>query len=204
MTAADIDVYGDDEHPAAYADEPTPILTDDPEWTSRAAWHLRSIRRIEGQGAAIAAAYDREIAKLEQRRAEALEANDRKVQWHRRPLIQFHEAVLRSDPRRKTITLPGGKLTSRTPSGPALTITDRDAFTAWAEVNAPDLIVTTPRVDITKARAGMKEGRFVPAAHVGYDEPAPLVTEHGEVVPGVQAALGATTFAVQPDEDGDW
>jgi hypothetical protein len=50
----------------------------------------------------------------------------------------------------------------------------------------------------------MKEGRFVPAAHVAYDEPAPLVTEHGEVVPGVQAALGATTFAVQLDEDGDW
>lgn len=78
----DIDLFGDDEHPAAYNDEPTAILHNDPEWHRFADWHLRKLGEYEDQAAAIRTRFIDAISQLEARMGAELEKIDKKIRWH--------------------------------------------------------------------------------------------------------------------------
>jgi hypothetical protein len=196
------DLYGDEEeHPAAYNDTPTPINYADPDWTRNAAYHLRRVAHWEARYNEIMAAFDREIERLHTRQAEATEPIANKIEWHRRPLVQLHQQILASDPTRKTLTLPGGTIKSRTPSKPTVTVTDHDQFEMWAHTNAPHLLHVAFSPDRTALAAAIAAGELVAVADVATG-PVPLVNPStGETIPGVQLSVGSPTFKVVPDED---
>lgn len=205
----DFDLYGDDEHPAAYNDEPTPILLDDPEWTSRAAWHLRRIAEWEQRKHELVQAFEKEIDRLSERLGAEAAKLDAKIEWHRKPLVQYHEAVLAADPKRKTIVIPGGALASRTPEKPALSFgsdakANREAFIDWAHVSAPHLIEPTWKPEMDRIKRALLEGELKPTHVPTPDDPATVVNQHGEQVPGVQLVLGRPTFFVKLDGEGDF
>jgi len=198
------DVYGDDEHPAAYNDPPPFILTDDPDWTRYASWHLRKLAAWEDRKAELVRAFDKEIEHLEDRRDRALAHIEHKLAWHRRPLAQAHEQILEQDPKRKTIQLPNGKLTSRTPSKPIVQWQDKDEFTKWAAKTNRKLVEERLVATQDLVRAAIESGLLVPSHTPTPGEPAHLIVVlTGERVPGVRYCLGDTTF--RPVVDGeDW
>lgn len=201
----DFDLYGDDEHPAAYNDEPTPILTDDPEWTSRAAWHLRRIAEWEHRKHEMVRAFEKEMDRLSVRLGEEAAKLDAKAAWHRKPLVQYHEAVLTADPTRKTIVVPGGKLCSRTPVKADVSFSDKEPFIDWARVHAPHLIEPTWKPAVKQIEKAIAAGELVPTHTPEPGDPAHLVNpETGEQVPGVHLGKKATTFFIRLDEEGEF
>lgn len=198
------DPYGDDEHPAAYDDTPPPVdPTIDPEWESRAAWHLRRIAHYEDRRNATERAFTREINKLEARLGEALEPLDKKIAWHKTPLVQAHRLIREVDPSRKTIVVPGGKLTSRTPQKPSVSFTDKDAFVRWAQDHFPSLLRVEYKPDV-KAIEGALRDLLAPMHEPVPGDPAQLVDKAtGEQLPGVHLSIGATSYSVTVDGE-DW
>lgn len=201
----DIDIYGDDEHPAAYNDEPTPILTDDPEWTRTAAWHLRRIAEWSQRKHDLEQAFVKEIDRLSERLGQEAEKLQAKVDWHRRPLVQYHEAVLAADPTRKTIVVPGGKLHSRTPSKADVGFSAKDQFIDWAHVHAPHLIEPTWKPALRLIERAVAAGELMVTHTPEPGDPAYLVNPAtGERVPGVHLGKKATTFFVRLDDEGEF
>lgn len=193
----DIDLYGDndltDDDIAGHA----PLDPNDPSWMEYAARRLRRIHRLEVERAQLEQTYSNHINLLEARRDQQLATLDGRIKWLADPLEQFHAAVLKLDPKRKTIPLPFGRLTSRTPQKVKIVVKDEEAFVEWAKVNAPDLLKLTYKPD---RPAIVDDGRFTHTALRPGDEPAPVVAESGEQVPGIQAVLSAITFDVVTDD----
>lgn len=204
--STDIDVWGDeDEHPAAYTDDPTPILHNDPDWARHAAYHLRRLAAWQARYNEIEQAFTREIERLEQRRSEALGPIDAKIVWHRRPLVQLHEQILVSEPDRKTLTLPGGVIKSRTPTKPSVDVVDKDEFASWAHVHAPHLLRVAFSPDKKAIDKAIGDNDLVVAGDPSSGDPVNVVDPGtGETLPGVQVRLAARTFSVVADGDGAW
>lgn len=199
-----IDLYGDTEQDAREDQtQPAPDLTNDPEWTRRAAYHLRRMAWFEARKREVVAAYEHEIDRLSERLGVEAAKLEAKIDWHRQPLVRYHEAILRTDRKRKTIVIPGGRLTSRTPETPSVKIEDRVAFTEWARTNAPHLVVPKYEPDRTALTAALATNELAAAGTVTSTTPAPIVTATGEQIPGVSVVLGATTYGVRFDAEGD-
>lgn len=194
----DIDLFGDDEHPAAYDDEPTAILHNDPEWHRFADWHLRKLGELEDRAAAVRTRFIDAISQLESRMGAELEKIDKQIRWHATPLRELHAKLIADDPSLKTIVLPSGRLKSSTPVKPKPRFTDKAAFEAWAHEHAPHLLEVVFKPDIAAVEKDLGDvlaaaGAPVPGA------PVPIVTGDGEVVPGVELALGHPTFTPKPE-----
>jgi len=186
-----------DDHPAAYDDPPTHIIADDPDALSRADWHLRKLAALEARKAETARVFNAELERVTARMNAELDRITKAADWHRAPLAQLHAALLAADPTRKTIVLPHGELTSRTPKKPKLLVQDKDAFIEWALVNAPDVLNTTYSVDRTKAAAAL--------VCPGTPEPGETmfaVASGGEVPPGVAYTLEQPAYSIRLD--GEW
>lgn len=196
--AADLDAWLD----AALAPEDAPgdvadAAADGGGWTitdeGAADWVLRKVRRALADVAA------RE-AQLAVRR-EALDRYDREVvqpirdeaaRWERL-LVAWHRRQLEDDPKApKTVKLPSGQVKSRA-GRDRVEVVDEAAFLAWAAEHAPELV----RVSRSADRAAVK--RRLGDDLVAADEA--IVTDAGEVVPGVAHVEGDRTFTVEPDTD---
>jgi hypothetical protein len=153
-------------------DQPDHFRIDDDEM---AAWAMRKLRRLRKRQASNAA-----IAQTEAERI---------TEWLRtvnKPLednAHYFEGLLtdyairqRFDDDRKTISLPAGKVSTRTV--PPKWEVDAEPFLAWARVNAPTLIRVKEEADVK----ALKES-VIPAFAQGDQHTA--VDENGEVIPGV-------------------
>jgi phage host-nuclease inhibitor protein Gam len=196
MSIDDLDLYGDDEHPAAYDDTPPPLAVGDPDWQRRASWHLRTIDRLETEKARLDRAFDDEIERLRTRRDELIGRLDKKIAWHTEPLTSYHAAILEQDPKAKTIRLPGGELCSRTPRSPRLAVQDPERFVEWATTNAPECLSVKVSADRAAIDTGIKFGRFAPVTEPAPGDEVPVIDEHGVVIPGVVMKLGLPSFHV--------
>ena len=196
MTATiDIDLYGEDDQSDEWVAS-APLDPQNPSWMESAARRIRRIRKYETERALLEQAYANEINLLERRRDEQLAKLDAKVEWLADPLRQFHAAVLRLDPERKTIVVPGGSLRSRTPRKPKVFITNESEFVEWAQTNAPDLVKTVYKAD----RPKIAVDRFAhPTLEPGVA--VPVVAESGELVPGVEMVLPVATADVVTEAD---
>lgn len=108
--------------------------------------------------------------------------------WLVEGLEMWHRAVLADDPSRKTISLPCGTLKARAQQ-PVWEF-DEEAFIAWAQEHAPELVRVPepkPAVDKTAAKKAL-----IPDA-TGLDL---VVTTDGEVVPGVTVTPRLPAFTV--------
>jgi hypothetical protein len=107
-------------------------------------------------------------------------------------LAAWHEAVLRDDPSRKTISLPSVKLSARVQQ-PEWDY-DADVFTAWALEHDPSLLRIVESVDKTAA----KKRLVIPDDAQPGDEVTAVDPRTGEVVPGVVVRIRPQKFTADP------
>jgi len=117
-----------------------------------------------------------------------------KEAWLEGALALYHTAVLEREPKRVTIPLPNGRLTS-VGGQPSFEITDPERLVVWLEESglagsvidyppAPDPKIK--KVPLRQALEGFRISDGVP------------VTEAGEVVPGVTVTAARRTFTAKP------
>lgn len=152
----------------------TPVPPDGTEHANRLLRRLARVRREQATVDALAAA---EYARVDAWHAGEAHRLDRQQEWLEQALAQYHRAVLARDPKAKTVSLPNGTLKARAQQ-PEWTFEDPDAFLAWAQANAPELVRQPdppgPAIDKAATKqtmaANVVDGRLVVL---------------GEIVPGV-------------------
>jgi hypothetical protein len=198
MSDLDLDLYGDDEHPAAYDDTPTAIIHTDDDWERHATWHMRLLGEQLDRMGRVRQVFADQIRVLEDRMDGELAKIQKKVTWHETTLKQLHADIIAADPKRKTIVLPHGTMSSTTPATPKVKVTDPDAFMMWAHEHAPHLLALTYKPD-SKAIALDLKDVLKATADPAPGEAVSIVTAAGEMVPGVELALGQPSFRPTPE-----
>ena len=147
----------------------------------------------------------REIAEVERHAADEIDrvnawAESRysvlhgRAQWLTDGLEMWHRAVLSEDPSRKSISLPCGTLKSRVQQ-PEWAFDD-EVFIAWAREHAPSLVRVPepkPAVDRNAAKKALLTVEVGEGVHS-------ILTEEGEVVPGVTVTGRPPSFSVVTEE----
>jgi Bacteriophage Mu Gam like protein len=147
--------------------------------------------------------FDAEITRLAERQAELLDDLAARAERLAGTLRLYHQARLREDPKRLTITLPGGTLTSRRADD--VYVYDEPAFIAWATAHLPGAVVTpepAPRIDKRKARALLSDRLGVTEDERG-PLSVPVDATTGEIVPGLSITRGGPdrsgrTYTIKP------
>jgi hypothetical protein len=104
--------------------------------------------------------------------------------------LRIYALTLREEQGVKTVSLPGGRVETRSPGRPRISVDNRDEFTAWVEKNQPEAIKTTVEAQISRL---VYEVRRDEGAVFGqlYDP------ETGERIPGVHAEWAETSAEVR-------
>lgn len=134
--------------PGAEGEERQRFVIDGPK---TADWACRKLARLRGQMAA-----NEDLADEERRRIdEWLGAENAKLQrdasFFEGLLCEWHRTVLDTEPDRKTVALPAGKLVAR--KQPARWTFDEDAFILWAVRSGHDELVRRPAPEVDRAEA---------------------------------------------------
>lgn len=193
--AADLDPGPQDEDAPEPAD--TIDLSNEATALLEANGHLRAIARIRRERAIHETVFRAEIERITavyRRKADQLKAQEA---WHTTPVEQLHAALLARDDRRRTVVLPHGTLKSRSAKKHRFDVVDDEAFIAWAEDNAADLLRRTPKPDMS-AIASSDDVTTVPCTDGGL---LVLAAATGEVIPGLVAYMPATTFSIITEVD---
>lgn len=153
-----------------------------------AIWALRKLRRAHERIADNQASADAQYEQISSW-LEAVNAQHQRDAAYFEGLLVDYALRCRVDPDdgRKTITLPGGKVATRT-AQPKVSI-DSEKFIPWAETNAPQLL----RVKTEPALADIKE-------HITTTDSGIAVTPDGEVIPGVTVTAGDLTANVKIED----
>ena len=165
-----------------------------PQDADRADMQLRRLAKVRAEIAQVEEDAARQIDRINawaERRYEVLHGRAR---WLQAGLEMWHRAVLADDPGRKTISLPCGTLKSRVQQPEW--VFDDEVFIAWAVEHAPDLVRVPepkPAVDKTAAKKTLLTVEVGEGAHS-------ILTEEGEVVPGVTVTGRGPSFSVVTEE----
>lgn len=162
--------------------------------TREAEWALRKRERARALLAELEQLAEEEIAALRFRVDQIGRPHRATIDYFDGRLEQYHREILREEPRRTTVELPGGKLTST--AGAVSIVVDNEAeLVDWIEstVGTPEELLEylqKPKKTELKKRFGVKIG----------DEAGdyPLADADGVVVPGARAVRGDRTFHVKP------
>jgi hypothetical protein len=162
--------------------------------TRSAEWALRKRARARAQLAELTHLVEEEIAVLNHKLEQLSRGPRATIDYFDGKLEQYHRQILKTEPKRLTVELPGGKLTS-TAGAVSIVVDDHHALVEWIEtLGAPDEFLEyeeKPKKTELKKRYGAKIG----------DEAGdyPLADEAtGVVLPGVRAVRGDRTFHVKP------
>ena len=172
-----------------YDQEPEP-----PRDADEANRRLRRLARIRARIADVEEIAARQIEQINawaERRYEVLHARAR---WEQDGLEMWHRAVLAEDPSRKSISLPCGTLKSRVQQPEW--VFDDEVFIAWASEHAPSLVRVPepkPAVDRNAAKKALLTVEVGEGAHS-------ILTEEGDVVPGVVVTVRPPSFSVVTEE----
>lgn len=114
-----------------------------------------------------------------------------RTRWLETALALWHAGLLAEDKRRKTVQLPNGTLVAR---AQPYEWRFEPEFLAWATENAPDLLrhkpAPAPEIDKAAAKKAMASCTFIDGR---------LVTEHGEVMPGVTVVERGPRYTATPE-----
>ena len=168
-------------------DTPAEMPDGQAEALERASWHLRMASQLTAERDQIAGVYKAELERLAIRLGHRSRILNDQIAWHERPVEALHRALLADSPKRKTIELPYGTSKMRTPKTARLEIVDRPKLLSWAEDSHPDILGRTINVTGVKTVAMVTDDLQV-------------LTEHGEVIPGVEAVLDDPSWSVNYDE----
>lgn len=171
------------------ADPEPPTNADDVERLGR--WLARIRRDIDAVTEQARSEHER-IDAWRRERTQILDGRENHVLSR---LAAWHEAVLRDDPTRKTISLPSVKLSARVQQ-PEWCIDD-DLFVAWANEHHSDL-VNVPEVKAKPDRTLAKRRLAIPADAQPGDEVDAIDPSTGEKVPGVVVRIRPQKFTADP------
>src|SRR5688572_10785632 len=101
---------------------------------SAADWALRKLAQARNRITENNTLADKEVHRIRNWADETNEAHERDIEYFESVLRQWHDEQLADDPKRKTISLPGGKLQARQ-NPDSVEITDPDTFFVWAQEN---------------------------------------------------------------------
>lgn len=164
----------------------------------RANWHLRKLGELHARRHETSTLFDAELDRITARRDEELAKHDRAIEWHARPLRELHAAILAEDPTRKSLVLPHGTLKSRTPKSPRLIIDNQPALVQFVyDLGGSAVDELLPRRDTVRVSDLSKIAQPVPTADGGYL----VLVSGGELVPGVRAERGDTTYSIDLGEE---
>jgi hypothetical protein len=139
---------------------------------SAADWALRKLAKARGRIDENVALGKSEVERVAAWVADANKAHERDVEYFESILRNWHEEQLAEDPKRKTVSLPGGKLVAaKNPD--RVEIEDADTFIKWALENETRWV----RVKYEPEKAAIKQAGGV-------------VPETGEIAPGVSVVPG--------------
>lgn len=162
-------------------------VIDRPDLADAALWALRALAKREAEVVELANLRHSQI--VEWRVDELLP-----IETVRERLVRllegYHTAILRQDPKRKTIKLPGGSLKARTTRVDGLRIQDRKELLAFAKESLPEALTTTVDVDVAKVKELLTVVDGVP------------VTADGVVVRGLEVVpAGSTSYDYELGSD---
>jgi phage host-nuclease inhibitor protein Gam len=140
---------------------------------SEASWALRKLAQARRQIIDNQDLYAAEVARLDAWLEDACKGPEHDVAYFESILHAWHDEQLADDPKRKTVSLPGGKLEARQ-NPDSIEINDPDTFFPWARDHAPPEWVRT-KYEPNKAEI-KKTGGVVPST--------------GEIAPGVSVVPG--------------
>lgn len=156
-----------------------------------AAWAMRKLQRLRRQQRTNEAIASEEIDKIRGWLGDVNDGLERSATYFE-AILSHYALRCRQNPDdgRKSISLPAGKIATRTPS-PHWHV-DPAHFIPWAETHRPDLL----RVKIEPALSEIKRA-FAPI----FDAPTSdaIDPDSGEVIPGVRISSADVTATVNPD-----
>jgi len=169
------------EEPDIDYNEPALMPEQQAEALDRASWHMRMAARLDAERAQLNAVYKAEIERLQIRQGHRDRILADRIAWHEGPVQALHLALLRENPKRKTIELPYGTSKVRVSKTPRLEFTDKAATMAWAEQAHPEILGRT--INVT----GVK--------HIAQITEAGVLDKNGEIIPGVVATLDEPSWS---------
>jgi len=176
---------------------PAPDFDADPEPpqdADEADRRLRRLAKVRAEMAQIGEHARAQIARIDEWHARRVEVLAGRERWLVEGLEMWHRAVLADDPGRKSISLPCGTLKSRVRQPEW--VFDDEVFIAWASEHAPSLVRVPepkPAVDRNAAKKALLTVEVGEGAHS-------ILTEEGEVVPGVTVTGRPPSFSVVTEE----
>lgn len=165
-----------------------------PQDAERADMQLRRLAKVRAEMAQIGEHARAQIARIDEWHARRVEVLANRARWIEEGLEMWHRAVLADDPSRKSISLPCGTLKSRVQQPEW--VFDDEVFIAWAREHAPSLVRVPepkPAVDRNAAKKALLTVEVGEGAHS-------ILTEEGEVVPGVTVTVRGPSFSVVTEE----
>ncbi len=174
-----------------------PVTLDDADDADRALRHLARLQTETDQAIELA---NTQRARIDLWLTLEHERTTKAKTWWSTTLERYHRNVLTRDPKKRTITLPTGKLTARAQQ-PVWEF-DEAVFLAWADDNAAGLItVPEPKPPAPKPdRDAAKAVLTIPGKPKEGDVVAPLDPE-GNPVPGVRVTIRGPKFRNPYSED---
>ena len=191
-TTTDNELFGDE--PDIDYDTPALMPAEEAGALERASWHMKMASRLTAERNELTAIYAAEIDRLQIRLEHRRRILADRITWHELPIESLHAALLRDNPKRKTIELPYGTSKVRVPATPKAVITDKDAVLAWAEKAHPELLGHT--INVTAIRTVAAPAGEVTVARAA----AAIDTDTGEVIPGVEVTLDPPTWSSNYEE----
>lgn len=138
---------------------------------NEADWALRKLAQARRRIDEIGALAQAEVRRINDWNYEAIKSHVRDAEYFESILRNWHEEQLTDDPRRKTISLPGGKLVAA--KNPDAIAIDDELFIPWALEHAPEWV----RTKYESAKSEVKKASGV-------------VPDTGEIAPGVEVVPG--------------
>jgi phage host-nuclease inhibitor protein Gam len=150
----------------------------------QAEWCLRQISRLLREQEEIESTAKKEIEKITTWKNNQAESIQKSISFFEYLLTEYHQQVLKENPKAKTIKLPSGNLEARNAQPEYKR--DKDAMLPWVEKNRPDYVVIKKDINW----AGLKK-------ILKYENGTGIDPDTGEVVPGLTVIDRGTTFRVK-------
>jgi hypothetical protein len=154
----------------------------------KASWAMRKLLEHRQAVAEVLAIAQSEIERIQQWAQTEATKHEPSISYFENVLIGYAHRERLRDPKRKSISTPYGKVSSR--AGQVKYVIDPDVFLPWAEAEHPEWvkIEKSPRLAEVKAATTVEGTESMGEV---------AMTEHGEIVPGVTIEPAAVTYKVE-------
>lgn len=175
-----------------------------------AEWAMRHLAAIDRERAAIAEQANLWYERIREWEGAEFDRLSPRAKFFVNRLSEYALRVRADDPKRATISLPSGKISTRAAKAPTVEIEDEEAVLKWASGALTDeeyeqVVKVTTKVLISEIRARVTVDEVERTEQAGPDDATLAWVDRrvvwkatGEVVPGLAAYVSETTATVTP------